>query len=181
MNRSPARARRRATATWLAMAATLAVVLSSCVLKKGDQYVVQLAPPNGIHVTLRVGTSDQLKSVSTLLYEDQDVDGLLRRFNYTVRCNSYPRRSTYYGDRCAFRVLRATPVDAGLATPGVKVFWDDALTWNEFDDFRHDAIAPIRRRPGTCLHATIRNQGAYPLLWRDTNWTHRDRTDRNCR
>ena len=102
------------------------------------------------------------------------------RENYTVRCNYYDN-TVYYGDRCAFRVLRATQTDAGLAEPAVRLYWDDALAWDEFDDFRHDAVGPTRLQAGTCLHATIRNVGDWPIEWRDSNWTFRDWTDSKCR
>lgn len=180
MHRSPAPARRRARLTSMALAAVLTIGLSSCVLTEGKEYIVQPAPPNGIHVTLKVGVSDKLKTVSDFVDRGNDIDRWLRDSGYDVRCNYYDD-TVYYGDRCAFRVLRATQTDAGLAEPAVRIYWDDARAWDEFDDFRHDAVGPTRRRAGTCLHATIRNVGDWPVEWRDSNWTFRDRTDSKCR
>lgn len=161
-------------------AVTLALSASSCVLEESEHYVIQPAPPNGIHLTLRNGTSRLLLALSELVRNGQDADGALRSFGYGVRCNSYAN-TWYYGDRCAFRVLRATPVEGGLVQSAAnRLYWSDAIAWDEFDDFRTDAMGPVRFLPSRCAHVTIRNQGDWPIEWRDSNWTHRSGDDPKC-
>ena len=163
-----------------ALAVLLASTATSCVLKESDQYVIQPAPPNGIHVTLKNGTSRLLLALSELVRKGQDADGPLASFGYGVRCNSYAN-TWYYGDRCAFRVLRATPIQGGLvASAANRLYWSDALAWDEFDDFRTDAMSRVRFLPSRCAHVTIRNQGDWPVEWRDSNWTYRSGSDPRC-
>ena len=172
--------RHRPTARLAALALVLATTAGACVLKEAEHYVIQPAPPNGIHVTLRNGTGRLLLSLSELVRNGQDADGALRSFGYGTRCNAYAN-TWYYGYRCAFRVLRETPVQGGLVQSAAnRLYWSDAVAWDEFDDFRNDAMSRIRSLPSRCAHVTIRNQGDWPVEWRDSNWTYRSGSDPQC-
>lgn len=173
--------RSSAWARLVGLAAAIVVLCSSCVLRENNEYVVQDAPPNGIHVTLKVGVSDSLKTASEFVASGKGLDDLLVKAGYSsVTCDQY-ENTVYNGDRCAFRLVRATPTDAGLAGPAVDLYWNDALNWDEFDDFRNDAMSPIRKTKESCLHVTIKNLGEWPIEWRDSNWTYRLQSDSKCR
>jgi hypothetical protein len=165
----------------VALLLVTALVCSSCVLRENKEYVIQDAPPNGIHVTLKVGVSDSLKTASEFVASGKDLDVLLAKAGYgTVTCDQY-ESTVYNGDRCAFRLVRSTPTDGGLLEPAVDLYWSDALNWDEFDDFRSDAMSPIRKTKESCLHVTIKNVGEWPIEWRDSNWTYRLQSDSKCR
>lgn len=166
-----------------ALAAGLAGVtlMTSCVLREGTDYVVQPAPPSGVHVTIKLGPSSMLKAVSNMVAEGSSVDGHLRAYGLTTRCDAYPN-SAYYGARCAFDVLGDVEMGGGLAGGIKRLYWNDAVADDEFSDFRNDALARILPKDNTnCLHATIRNDGDWPIEWRETNWTIRTKSDSKCR
>lgn len=174
------RKQRRASA----LAAGLAGVtlMTSCVLREGTEYVVQPAPPNGVHVTIKLGPSSMLKVISDRIASGADVDGLIRAYGLSTRCASYPR-TRYYGDRCSFDILGDIEVSGGLASGLYRLYWSDAVANDEFADFRNDALGRVRSKNNTtCIHATIRNYGDWPIEWRETNWTVRTLAgDSKCR
>jgi hypothetical protein len=165
----------------IAALAGVLILCASCTLEEGSAYVVQDAPPSGIHVTLKVSTTDILRVLSDAVEGGAEVDRELAKNGLgEVDCDAYPN-TQYYGDRCAFRAIRATPVTGTLARDAARrLYWDDARSWDEFDDFRGDSMAQIRNRAKSCIHVTIKNVGDWPVEWRDSNWTWRDRSDPKC-
>ncbi|MCU1499516.1 MAG: hypothetical protein JWM47_3469 [Acidimicrobiales bacterium] len=163
----------------LVIAALLACSLASCVLREGNEYVAQPAPPNGIHATIRSGPSSLLVVVSDLVRKGQNPDKWLVKTKYRTRCNAYPRTAKH-GDRCAFRLLRESRTTGILE----KGWWNDATNWDMLTDFHRDAMGPFRshrkRMRAGCLHVTIRNVGDWPIEWKNSNWTVRTRSDPKC-
>jgi hypothetical protein len=159
--------------------AVVASALAGCVLTEGDRYVVQPAPPNGIHVTLRPKTSGALWVLSKLVRAGGDADGWLRKGGMSTRCNYY-RDTSYYGDRCAFRALREVRIAGSLE----RSWWGDAVNWDMFSDFRSSTMKPFRdneaRMSKGCAHVTIRNAGEWPIEWKNSNWTVRLASDPKC-
>jgi hypothetical protein len=157
-------------------------LLTSCVLREGPEYVVQPAPPSGVHVTIKLGPSSMLKAVSDIVADGGAIDGHLRTYGLPTRCDHYAN-TRYYGDRCAFDVLGDVEMGGGLAGGASRLYWNDAIADDEFGDFRNDALGRVRSRDNTtCLHATIRNYGDWPVEWRETNWTVRTKAgDSKCR
>ena len=159
------------------LALALAVACSSCVLAEGSQYVVQPAPPNGVHVTLRPSPTRALALLSDLVARGTSVDRALAARGYRISCDhrSHDRRA---GDRCAFEVLRATPVRGGLLQQSAARFaWRTALAGSELGDFSSDALGAVRRHHGGCAHVTIRR---FDALHGAANWTWRAKGSRGC-
>ncbi len=163
----------------LVVVALTAIVCTSCVLTESKHYVIQTAPPSGVHVTLRHDTGALLQGLAYRVRQGDPVDGLLASNGYDVRCDR-DTNSWESGDRCAFRVLGATPVAGGIATGLAHTYWSDAVASDEFSDFHNDAMAAVRAVSSRCLHVTIRNVGDWPVEWRDSNWTYRTSSDAHC-
>jgi hypothetical protein len=175
---------RRGTTAVIAVGAMLA--LSSCVLRETSDYVVQPAPPTGVHVTIKLGPTTMLKFASDIIAGGGNIDSMLRDFGIPTRCDGHAR-TRYGGDLCAFEILQDMDVSGSLIDNAAnQLYWSDAINDDELDDFRNDALARVRLvkdvEQTICLHATIRNVGDWPVEWRDTNWTTRDRaSDSKCR
>lgn len=160
------------------VAVVLAGALSGCVLAEGDQYVAQpYLVTAGLHVTLRVGPTDLLHWASDSIAKGNDIDATVRRYgDLDVPCDDY-QATRYYGDRCAYRLLRATQVSGALQS----AYWTEVTRWSEFDDFREDSMAktrprgeddPLRR---SCIHVTFTYIDPMSI-----NWTWRHASDPHC-
>jgi hypothetical protein len=142
-------------------------------LRESTHYVVQPAPPDGIHVTLRRPPTQLLGAVSDLVTAGSPVDGALRSQGLRVRCDAWANRRSS-GDRCAFEVLRATDLGGSLAAQAfARLAWNRAVDHDQLSDFSDDAMAAVRRRGG-CLHVTIRGARG------SVNWTHRSAGSTGC-
>lgn len=179
MKHSERRPARRARSCWfLTGPLAAAVLLSSCVLAEGKEYVVQpYLVTAGAHVTFKVGPTNLLHWVSDSVMAGAKVDALLAKYSGTsVTCDAY-RNTRYYGDRCAYRILRATKVSGLLA----KGYWPEITTWSEFDDFRYEAMGHTRprgkgdARSDSCLHVTFTYIDPISV-----NWTYRTASDPKC-
>lgn len=173
--------RRRPLFLAVAIAVGASLGLSSCVLTEGPEYVVQPAPPKGLHVTLRVGPTVMLHVVSDMITRNDRVDHLLRDAGLPTRCDS-SRGTRARGDRCAYRILQDFEVRGNLITNTIgRTVWSEATKDSEFADFANDAMGPTRGRRGSCLHVTVREYGDWPVSWWNTNWTLRTSSDSKCR
>ena len=166
--------RPRAAVVVLALACTL--WCTSCVLTEGDQYLVQTAPPNGVHVTLSPDATGALVGVSEMVRTGVRLDPLLAARGYAVRCDRLTNTRAS-GDRCALAVLRATPIRGSLAARApMRAAWLRATHPWEEADFASDAMAPVRAHRRACAHVTLRLGPVVP----DANWTWRAAGARGC-
>jgi hypothetical protein len=162
----------------ISVALASAIGLSSCVLTEGPGYVVQpYLVTAGAHVTIQVGPTGLLHWASDSVANGESIDGVLAVHSGTdVRCDGYSS-TRYYGDRCAYRLLRDTPISGSVASS----YWRLATDWNEFDDFREDSMAATRprtsgaSREGSCVHVTFTYVEPMSI-----NWTWRPRSDAKC-
>lgn len=158
----------------LALAAILA---SSCVLKEGEGYVVQPAPPNGVHLTISAGFTEELQLASDVVAQGVNIDAVLRDRNIDTTCPNLGDRTR--GDRCAFRILGAVDIEgfgSGIFENG---YWNNAVSGKEFDDFRNDGMAKTRNTG--CLHVTMKRvQISVFYETEDANWTYRTKADSHC-
>ncbi|MFN8017232.1 MAG: hypothetical protein U0P45_03820 [Acidimicrobiales bacterium] len=155
--------------------AIVAVLCTSCVLAQGTDYVVQPAPPNGVHVTLRPRPSHLLVVISDLVAGGVAVDRELARHGYRVSCDG-GGATRANGDRCALAVLRATRLAGGLVGASVaRLGWGTAVASGKLGDFSADALGVVRRRGG-CVHVTIRRTSF--TSW--ANWTWRAAGSHGC-
>ena len=83
-------------------------VLSGCVIDEATGYVVQPAPPSGFHITITKPYGDQLRAASDAVGAGANIDQILRDKKADTTCPELGTR--YYGDKCAFRVLRSFEV-----------------------------------------------------------------------
>lgn len=166
----------RRTTSFAALGLLLAMTCTSCVLAESKDYVVQPAPPNGIHVTLRPQPTKLLVLVSDLVTAGVAIDRALADKGLHLTCDSYPNVRAM-GDRCAFRVLAAARPKGSLVSKAiVALAWGRALAPNELGDFSSDALAAVRRHRGACVHVTIRGLPRAA----DANWTWRSAGNRGC-
>ena len=170
--------RRRRALAWVPAVLAM-LVLSSCVLREGEHYVIQPAA-RGVHVTLRAGTSRLLEAVSDSIAKGNPINGALRDNGYDLRCDHYANSQTY-GDWCAFQLVQRTEVGGGLVEDTLsRLYWNAAIDDSELTDFRNDSMAKLRTYDGSCLHVTIQNVGEWPFEWRAANWTYRRASDSKC-
>ena len=163
----------------IVLAATLG--LSSCVLTEGPEYVVQPAPPGGLHVTIKAGPTALLHIVSDMITRNDRVDHLLRAADVSTRCDS-SRGTRARGNRCVYSILQDMEMRGNLiATALGRLVWGEATKDSEFADFANDAMAPTLARRNSCLHVTVREYGDWPVTWWNTNWTYRTSSDSKCR
>ena len=170
---------------WRSRVARMAVVsllaagaMSGCVLAEGDQYVAQpYLVTAGLHVTLKVGPTDLLHWASDSIKAGDDIDAIVRsRGGLDVPCDEY-EATRYLGDRCAYRLLRATKVSGSLQS----AYWTEVTSWDEFDDFRTDSMAKTRPRGEhdplyrSCIHVTFTYIEPMSI-----NWTWRPASDPHC-
>lgn len=154
----------------------VALTCTSCVLVESKDYLVQPAPPDGIHVTLRHRPTGLLELVSNLVTAGVAIDRALSDRGLRLTCDAYPNTRSS-GDRCAFRVLKASRPNGSLVTRTlVAAAWRRALSDGELADFSHDALAQVRSHPGACAHVTIRGLPR-PMV---ANWTWRRAGSRGC-
>ena len=182
---------RARTSTSVLLAALLALVLASCTFVEGEQYTAFDAPPNGVHITVYRRASNTLAQVQVLVSSGINIDAVLDDRGLDLRC---PTGGSERGFRCAFRILQETSIEvdeggvSGFAKETVaEVFWGAAVAEGEYEDFRDDGLTPVLATytgdatDVDCVHLTIRawaTTGGWDV---SPNWTHRARTDGNCR
>jgi hypothetical protein len=157
----------------LLVAAALGLLGAGCTFKETQQFEAFAAWPNGIEVTIFKKPTEQLGAVRGWIGIGGDVNPLLERAGLDTRC---PRGTWEDGDRCAWNVLRAMPIefaDNPLGGPlewMVGVYWADALDERNFQDFRDNLVVS----GGVCLHVEVRNWGDWPIEWRTSDWDNRN-------
>jgi hypothetical protein len=132
--------------------------MSGCLLKEGEEYQVNDAPPNGVYVNLYTSTTDKIQ-----LLHAQVCHG-----NVT----------------CTMDWLQAN-VEFNRDVMGwaFNYVWDMSLRQGEAGDFA-EALANASGTDGgaqRCLNLTIRAYGPWPQSNWDYNWSWRPLSDANCR
>lgn len=166
----------------VALFMVVAVAANGCVLKEGEGYVIQPAPPNGIHVTIVAGMTDQLKLASDVVAQGVNIDAVLKDRNINTTCPDLGTRKN--GDLCAFKILRSTKIEGGLVVAKIlgNAVWGSATRMGEFEDFRRDSMTQVRKYAGSCVHLTASTVFIPPFgpSWPDYNWTYRKASDAQC-
>lgn len=154
----------------VAVALVTAIACTSCLLAESRDYVVQPAPPSGVHVTIRRQPTQLLSAISDLVTQGRAVDRALEGAELGVRCDHLADRRSE-GDRCAFLVLRATRISGSLVAGVVRLAWNEAVSEGELGDFRDDAMVAVRRAKGrACLHVTLRTGTPVNANWTTRAW-----------